>query len=83
MAKTDKLKSTKRFGARYGPRGKIKLDKIERVQRSNQKCPYCNYVKVRKVTLGVWNCKKCGATFTSRAYEAVPHKTMEGQDGTI
>jgi large subunit ribosomal protein L37Ae len=79
--KTDKLQTTKRFGARYGPRNKIKMDKIERVQRSKQKCPYCLYQKVRRVTLGVWQCHKCNAKFTSKAYMIVaPPKNIISQD---
>ena len=66
----DKLKSTKRFGARYGPRGKIKFDKIERLQRSKQVCPYCSYQKVKRVAVGIWNCGKCDVTYTGKAYNA-------------
>lgn len=66
--KAEKLKTTKRFGARYGPRLKLKRDKIEQIQRKPQKCPYCLYKKVRRLTMGIWHCHKCKATFTGRAY---------------
>jgi len=66
--KVEKLKSAKRFGARYGPRNKIKFDKIEKVQRSYQKCPYCNYMKVKRLSTGIWKCRKCNAKFTGKAY---------------
>ena len=69
MAKRiEKLKSTKRFGARYGPRLKVRLAKIEEIQRKKQKCPYCNYTQVRRKSLGIWNCRKCDSTFTGKAY---------------
>ena len=71
--KVEKLTSTKRFGARYGPRSKVKFDKIERVQRSYQKCPYCNYAAVKRITAGVWNCHKCKTTFTGKAYSVKEH----------
>ncbi|HLC74381.1 MAG TPA: 50S ribosomal protein L37ae [Candidatus Nanoarchaeia archaeon] len=68
MANVEKLTSTRRYGARYGPRNKIQADKIERVLRSYQKCPYCTYKNVKRVTNGVWLCGKCRIQFTSRAY---------------
>lgn len=79
--KVEKLKSTKRFGARYGPRNKIKFDKIEKVQRSYQKCPYCNYMKVKRLSTGIWECRKCSIKFTGKAYtvkEQLKFKTEEG-----
>lgn len=69
--KADKLSTTKRFGARYGKRNKKKLDKIERIHRSRQECPYCLYRQVKRVSLGVWLCRKCGVKFAGRAYSAV------------
>ena len=75
--KVEKLKSTKRFSARYGPRSKIKLDKIERVQRSYQKCPYCSYSKVKRLSLGVWQCYKCDTKFTGRAYDVKKFEIVE------
>ena len=83
--KVEKLKSTKRFGARYGPRNKIKFDKIERVQRSYQKCPYCNYMKVKRLSTGIWECRKCSAKFTGKAYAVnekprVEEEKSEGEE---
>ena len=68
MAKVDKLGSARRFGARYGTKPKHKFAKIEKEQRKKHKCPYCNYVQVKRVALGIWQCRKCDAKFTGRAY---------------
>ena len=68
MAETKKLGSVKRFGARYGRRTKEKLAKIEAIQKSKHKCPYCHAMKVKRLSMGIWNCKKCGAKFTGKAY---------------
>ena len=68
MAKIEKLSSTKRFGHRYGRKLKQRFDKIEKEQRKLHKCPYCHYRKVKRVALGIWNCKKCSAKFTGKAY---------------
>ena len=67
-AKKEKIKSTKRFGARYGTRNKRKVDKLEQQYKYGQKCPYCNYKKVKRLSLGIWNCSKCYSKFTGRAY---------------
>lgn len=60
--------STKRFGPRYGRTVKRKLDKIESQAKAHYKCPYCAAVKVKKKMAGIWECSKCGKTFTSKAY---------------
>ncbi len=61
-------KSVKRFGSRYGRRVRIKFGTIERVQRSLHKCPYCRQNKAKRVSAGIWHCKKCNSTFTGKAY---------------
>jgi len=68
MAKEKKIGSTKRFGPRYGRRVKKRFGTIEAEQRKLHKCPYCNAVKVKRESVGIWNCKKCGAKFTGKAY---------------
>ena len=68
MEKIDKLGSAKRFGARYGSKPKHKFAKIEKEQRKRHRCPYCNYVKVRRKAVGIWQCNKCDAKFTGKAY---------------
>nr|MCK4930314.1 50S ribosomal protein L37ae [Nanoarchaeota archaeon] len=68
MVKRATYGSVRRLGSRYGRTVRFKLGKIEAEQRKKHKCPYCNYVKVRRVSAGIWHCKKCGATFTNKAY---------------
>lgn len=68
MEKIEKLGSAKRFGARYGTKPKYLFAKIEQEQRRKHKCPYCNAVKVRRVAVGIWHCRKCNAKFTGKAY---------------
>jgi len=63
-----KLGSVKRFGARYGRRTKEKLAKIEAIQKGKHKCPYCHALRVKRLSAGIWHCKKCGAKFTGKAY---------------
>ncbi len=84
MAVEKKYGSIKRFGARYGRRGKEKFAKIEEEQRKTHKCPYCNSLKVKRVAVGIWSCKKCKAKFTGKAYStqkaiAVEEKSEEAK----
>ncbi|MDP7140775.1 MAG: 50S ribosomal protein L37ae [Candidatus Woesearchaeota archaeon] len=68
MAKLKGSGSTKRFGARYGRPLKRKFEDIETESRRLHKCPYCNKVKVKRITAGIWQCRKCDAKFTGKAY---------------
>lgn len=68
MATKEKLGSVKRFGPRYGRKPKEKFAKIEKEQRKLHKCPYCNAIKVKRVAVGIWHCRKCDAKFTGKAY---------------
>ncbi len=68
MAKIKGLGSIKRFGPRYGRTVKLKLAKVEKEQRKKHKCPYCNSMQVKRITAGIWSCKKCNAKFTGKAY---------------
>ena len=61
-------KSVKRLGSRYGRRVRLRLGNIERVQRALHKCPYCNKVKAKRISVGIWQCKKCNSKFTGKAY---------------
>ena len=64
----EKLGSVKRFGARYGRKTKLKFSKIEQEQRKLHKCPYCSKVAVKRVAVGIWQCRKCHSKFTGKAY---------------
>ena len=68
MKEKKTLGSAKRYGTRYGATLKRKVAVIEAVQRSEQKCPYCNKHAARWMTIGVYECTKCGAKFTAKAY---------------
>ncbi|MBU3907177.1 MAG: 50S ribosomal protein L37ae [Nanoarchaeota archaeon] len=68
MVKTKKVKSAGRFGARYGKRVKTKLVAVEIKQRKRQKCPLCSRLGAKRLSKGIWHCKKCGKKFASDAY---------------
>ena len=62
------IKAVGRYGVRYGRRNRNKVALIEAEQKKKHKCPYCNFAKVKRVSVGIWQCEKCGIKFTSRAY---------------
>ncbi len=68
MAEIEKYGSVRRFGARYGRRLKERFGKIEIEQRKKQKCPYCSALKVKRIAVGIWECRKCKAKFSGKAY---------------
>ena len=68
MSKTKKVSSAGRFGPRYGRRLRSKITEIEKKQRARFKCPHCSYVKVKRVSHGIYECKKCNVKFTGGSY---------------
>ncbi len=73
------LKSAKRFGVRYGPSNKLKLAVIEEEQRKFQLCPVCGKTKAAWTSVGIFECKKCNAKFTSKAFSVRSVVTMKEQ----
>jgi large subunit ribosomal protein L37Ae len=39
--------------------------------RKAHRCPQCGFAKVKRESVGVWKCRKCGFTFTGGAYTPV------------
>jgi large subunit ribosomal protein L37Ae len=66
--KSKKSKSAGRFGARYGKKAKDKLVKVEVKQRVKQKCPFCEKIGVKRLSKGIWHCKRCDKKFASGTY---------------
>ncbi|MFC1691027.1 hypothetical protein ACFL0W_02490 [Nanoarchaeota archaeon] len=74
--------SIKRFGARYGRTVKEKLGAAESsYYHKKQSCPYCNYIQVKRISSGIWHCKKCLAKFTSKAYSVAKKRTKVVEEG--
>ncbi len=68
MAKTKKLKSAGRFGARYGKRIRELVAAIEESSRAKHLCPACRSKKLKRVAAGIWYCRKCGIKLAGGAY---------------
>jgi large subunit ribosomal protein L37Ae len=77
MAIPKSIASIKRFGARYGRTVKHKFGAVEAMHRKKYKCPYCSKQSVKRISAGIWECKKCGAKIASRAYTVSKKKTVK------
>ena len=67
-ASTKKLGPAGRLGARYGSLARKQIATMERQQRKYHACPTCGQLKVKRVSTGIWGCRKCGYEFAGGAY---------------
>jgi large subunit ribosomal protein L37Ae len=65
--RTKKVKAAGRLGVRYGTRVRKKISNIESIQRKKQSCIFCNGT-AKRVSTGIWQCKKCDKKFAGHAY---------------
>ncbi|MBI4440320.1 50S ribosomal protein L37ae [Candidatus Woesearchaeota archaeon] len=77
MAKKIQALTTKRFGARYGRKTKLKVSLIEAERRKKQRCPFCLKEKVKRVAYGIWKCGACNSKFAGKAYTVEKRITAE------
>jgi large subunit ribosomal protein L37Ae len=69
--RTKKVGPTRGFGARYGSSVRKRYIKVISEVKKAHKCPQCGMESVRRQSVGVWECRKCGFTFTGGAYAPV------------
>jgi len=80
MVEIKKYGSTKRFGPRYGRKLKERFGKVEAEQRKKHKCPYCSALKAKRISVGIWECKRCNSKFTGKAYSVTKKITFEKEE---
>jgi len=68
LGRLKKVGSTGRFGARYGTAPRKRRADAEVKMKQSYPCPKCGANIVKRVSVGVWGCRKCGYTFTGGAY---------------
>lgn len=69
MGRTKVVGSAGRFGARYGATLRKKVRIIEEKMRAPHRCPRCRVPgKLKRVSVGIWTCRKCGYTFAGGAW---------------
>ncbi len=71
MPRTKKVGPTRGLGTRYGSTVRKRYIKIITELKKPHRCPQCGFVRVKRESVGVWKCSKCGYTFTGGAYTPV------------
>ncbi|MBS7644720.1 MAG: 50S ribosomal protein L37ae [Candidatus Bathyarchaeia archaeon] len=74
MGKARKIGLAATFGARYGTSPRKRYLEVMREMKSRHGCPNCLSKSVKRVSVGIWRCRKCGYTFTGGAY--TPHTKL-------
>lgn len=65
---TKKVGSAGRFGARYGARIRKRVKSIEEEKNKKQYCTVCNTGVLKRLSSGIYLCKKCKAKIAGKAY---------------
>ncbi len=68
MGKTKKVGHARGLGARYGSKVRKRYIRVTAGLKKAHRCPQCGFVRVKRESVGVWKCKKCGYTFAGGAY---------------
>jgi large subunit ribosomal protein L37Ae len=66
--RTKKVGPTRGLGARYGATVRKRYIKVVTEMKKPHSCPQCGFSRVKRVSVGVWECRKCGFTFSGGAY---------------
>lgn len=66
--RTKKVGPTRGFGSRYGAMVRKRYIKVVTEMKKTHRCPQCGLLRVKRISIGVWKCRKCGFTFTGGAY---------------
>lgn len=69
MSRTRIVGIAGRYGARYGVTLRKKVKEILEKRYMPHQCPFCAHRgKLRRLSTGIWICKKCGAKWAGGAY---------------
>ncbi len=68
MGRTKKVGTTGRFGTRYGATTRKRVRKVEQTLKIKHMCPSCDTPKVKRVSIGIWECTFCGYRFSGGSW---------------
>jgi len=71
MVKMKKVGPTRGLGPRYGSSVRKRYIKVMAEMKKPHKCPQCGFPRVKRESVGVWKCRKCGFKYTGGAYTPV------------
>jgi len=66
--RTKKIGPTRGLEARYGATVRKRYIEVVSGLKKAHKCPQCGSESVRRQSVGLWKCRKCGSVFTGGAY---------------
>jgi len=69
--RTKKVGPTRGLGPRYGSTVRKRYTKIMKELKKPHKCPQCGFSRVKRESVGIWKCRKCGLTYTGGAYTPI------------
>jgi len=68
MGRTKKIGRAGRFGARCGASNRKRLIAVELMAKLRYECPKCLSRAVRKQSIGIWRCCRCGYSYAGGAF---------------
>jgi large subunit ribosomal protein L37Ae len=68
MGKTRKVGLAGSLGSRYGTVARRRYMDIVSQMRRPHECPQCHFKTVKRMSVGIWLCRKCGVKFAGGAY---------------
>lgn len=71
MGRTYKVGPSGSFGARYGTVARKRYATVITALRAAHECPQCHLAEVRRLSVGIWLCGRCGFKFAGGAYAPI------------
>jgi len=68
MGRTKKVGPAGGLKARYGATVRKRYIEVVTETKKSHRCPQCNASAVKRQSVGIWKCRKCGFAFTGGAY---------------
>jgi large subunit ribosomal protein L37Ae len=68
MPKAKKVGLARGLGPRYGSTVRKRYIKVMTEMKKPHRCPSCGLPRVKRESVGIWTCRKCGYKFTGGAY---------------
>jgi len=71
MGRTYKVGPSGSFGARYGTVARKRYSAVISTMRARHECPSCHVSAVKRMSVGIWACGRCGFKFAGGAYAPI------------
>lgn len=66
--RTKKVGIAGRYGPRYGVRIRKQIAAVTTAKNQSYECPRCRHAAVKRVSTGIWKCRRCDLKFAGGAY---------------